>query len=434
LRVRIKLVLIAAISIVVMVPVFMISSTTPQYEIKHVDVGKVLCAYNTGDERGALVVAYNKGKMNVYGDKLLGDLIESFEIPGILIDWGAWIFNEDEHILSVLSSNNHINVLMVFKVNVIKKSISIVKTTPVKDSRIISLFFENETPYFILYEEIDKDIDVYNLKGVKTDTINNNLVAFQTSEYRENKVYIYNHASITEYALKAGHFYNIKSISTFEPNDSLDYPVFPKDSVYEMPLYDRNGILIFDSDMNVYAFRKIDSLDKKITTLQLYNNKYGITFVSTKIEDINENTKYFRMNTCDMPGYNISFVPTNWDWLCATEYRNKRSNGLLVFEGFDENYNFKYLAYSGLPKGIEYVIFDFDDENNDIAYIYFNNYVYIASNYRFDRQIDTIRTISVGLPTTASIYIDWGQILSFFVFIVLLILATGFANGILRMF
>lgn len=432
-RINFKLVFITIVLLVTIVPVFKFYANVPDYKIVPLNAGKILASFDTGHIRGALIITYKDGKIHVFKDKLLKKQLASFDLPGKLIDYGSWLADENYEIFMTLNNERNSNKLRVFFVNQYEGKVVLKSTATVTGTSILGLLPCIDSHVFILYDDTRMSLDLYDIDGIKTDSIDANIISYNINDYPKNEIFIYDGLDLKEYILDYGKIVKGKTAHIPDNISRKDAPVFSSDDLFTIPLFDRDKVIFFDSNLNICFSMRISRLNKDSQEGNFYNNPYGSVHISHTTGRANQFNQCYQATMFHVGGYNFRDIPSNYpDGLY--EYSSNDNHGVVLLHGKDQLGDYKYLAYSGIPKGIDYLIWDFEKGNIYTFYIYYPNSVYIAKYNDFEVNYDTIRTVEVNLPANVSMIIDWGQYITFAVIIIVCLLATGALNTILKLF
>lgn len=436
LRIRVRLVLIAIISLVTMVPEFRIYSILPEYTTKPIDAGRILESFDTADVKGSLVITYKDSKLNAYSGKMLDKLIASFEMPGEILDWQSTL-TDDQYstLLFVLHDKEKTQYISIFKVNQYSDQIVLSYKFVVSGSEIINIYKDYDLFWIILQDGMNK-IHVYDLTGKKTCQIERKILNYVSvpGYSNEGNLFVYDGEELIKYTLISGILKVVGSISSFEVNLDTKSDGDFQNEIFTMLLFDRKKVITFDSDMNVLFSKQVPDVKGRKIEGKFLEVASGSIFV----EDYRDKIFSF-----DAKGYKYKKVYTSdfeGPWYL---YEGSNSFGLLAIEkaagflspGIVSDFGFlEYIAFTGLPKDIQYVIIGSDENDKYWIYAYTMKNIYMIPAGRFDAATFSIKTINTSLPTNQNLLIDWGQYWIFIVIIIHAVLVKGFLRIVGRLF
>ncbi|MBP7732928.1 MAG: hypothetical protein KA140_04085 [Caldisericia bacterium] len=435
-RIRVRFVLIAIISLITMVPEFRIYSVSPGYTTKPIDAGRILESFDTADVKGSLVITHKGDKLNAYSDKMLDKLIASFEMPGEILDWQSALTDDQYSTLFfVLHDKEKTQYISIFKVNQYSDQIVLSDTFVVSGSEIINIYKDNGLFWITLQDGMNK-INVYDLTGKKTCQIERKILNYVSgSGYsNERNLFVYDGKELIKYTLISGILKIIKSISSFDVNSSVQINDDYKNEIFATLLLDRKKAIIFDSDMNVLFSKQVPDVKGR----KIEDGFLEVALGSMFVKDYRES-----MISFDAKGYKYKKVNSSdfeWPWYL---YEGLNSFGLLAIKkaggflspGIVNDFGFlEYIAFTGLPKDIQYVIIGSDEYEKHWIYAYTMKDIYMIPSKSSYYAAFSIKTINTSLPTNQNFLIDWGQYWICIAIIILGVLATGMINVILRLF
>ncbi|NTU61616.1 MAG: hypothetical protein HGA95_04760 [Caldiserica bacterium] len=144
----------------------------------------------------------------------------------------------------------------------------------------------------------------------------------------------------------------------------------------------------------------------------------------------------------DAKGYKYKKLNTDGFWWPWYLYEGSNSFGLLAIKraGYlsprivDDFGFLDYIAFSGLPKDIQYVMTASDEYGKYWIYAYTMKDIYMIPSRSSDDTTFSIKTINVSLPTNQNLLIDWVPYWVGIAIIILAVLAKGFLNVVERLF
>jgi hypothetical protein len=430
--IRIRIVLIAIISLITMVPEFRIYSVSPEYTTKPIDAGRILESFDYNSKiNGSIVITHKGNKLNAYADKLLDILIASFDMPGTILDWQSCYVYENKTYFIVLTEYNKVKKLIVFIVDQHNKKIVLSKSFFVSDTDIVNVC-QDKDKIWLLLQDGNKRFDIYDMTGKKTCEFKTKILTYQC--LYEKIVFVYNGESLTKYAIANGSFVGIKSITSFEVNSSILINYGYGSIKFTMFLFDRRRIVTFDQEMNVLFSKQVPDVIGLYMEGGFLEVASGSMFVEEYREKIisfdAKGYKYKKVNTSDFERNWYLYQRSNSFGLLSL----KRTGELLSQRIVDDLGLINYSAFSGLPKDIQYVIIGSDENHKYWIYVYTMMDIYMIP---IDSLYDTtfsIKTINANLPTNQNLFLDWDPYFVLIIMFVLAVFTKGFFRFIERMF
>jgi hypothetical protein len=402
-----------------MIPEFRIYSVSPEYSTKPIDAGRILESFDYNRKiNGSIVITHKDNKLNAYSDKLLDKLIASFEMPGTILDWQSCYMYENTTYFIVLYEYNKIQKLIVFIIDQHNKKIVLSKSFIVSDTDIVYVY-QDKDKIWLLLQDGNKRFDVYDMTGKKTCEFKTKILTYQC--LFEKIVFVYNGESLTKYAIVNGSFVGIKSITSFEVNSSIQIKHDYNSIFFTLFLFDRKRIVTFDLDMNVLFSKQTPD----VKGLKFEDGFLGVASASIFLKNYGES-----MISFDAKGYNFKKLITSDFERPWYLYEGLNTLGLLAIKkaggflspGIVNDFGFfEYIAFTGLPKDIQYVIIGSDENDKYWIYAYTMKNIYMIPADRFDASTFHIEVVNTSLPTKQNLLIDWGP---YFVLIIMFVLAA----------
>lgn len=431
-RIRVRLALIAIISLITMVPEFRIYSVSPEYTTKPIDASRILESFDYNRKiNGSIVITHKGNKLNAYADKLLDILIASFDMPGTILDWQSCYMYENTTYFIVLNEYNKVKKLIVFIVDQHNKKIVLSKSFIVSDTDIVNVY-QDKDKIWLLLQDGNKRFDIYDMTGKKTCEFKTKILTYQC--LYENIVFVYDGESLSKYAVVNGVFVGIKSISSFEVNSSVQINDVHENEFFTSLMFDRKKVITFDSELNVLFSkqapdvkgRKIEDGFLEVASGSIFLKDYGESMISFDAKGY----IFKKLNTSDFERPWYLYEGSNSLGLLAI----KKAGGFLS-PGIVNDFGFlEYIAFTGLPKDIQYVIIGSDENDKYWIYAYTMKNIYMIPAGRFDATTFHIEVVNTSLPTKQNLLIDWGPYFVYIAMIILVVLVKAFLKIVGRLF